>query len=82
MILLSKCLYKLLISSIDIQEFLSLSRFKINTLNTRDSDQFYLVFSNTNYFLNSPVNLLMVVANLYVFDCISYCLYYIFLIYF
>lgn len=71
MLLLSKCLYKLLIRSIDCQEFMSLIRFKINSPNTRDSKPFYPIFSNKNNISNSLVNhLLMVVGNLYIFEYI------------
>lgn len=69
-LLLSKYLQKLILGSIDCPEILSLIRFKINSLNTRDPKPFYPLFSTKNYILNSPANLLMTAGNTYIFDYI------------
>jgi len=69
-LLLSKCLQKLILGSIDCPEILSLIRFKINYLNTRDPKPFYPLFSTKNYISNSLANLLMTAGNTFVFDYI------------
>jgi len=67
LLLPSKFLQNMLLGLIDRHEILSLIRFKINSRNTRDPKPFYPFFSN--YILNSPANLRMVVAaNTYIFD--------------
>lgn len=43
-LLLSKCLQKLILGSIDCHEIISLIRFKMNNLNTRDPKYFYSIF--------------------------------------
>lgn len=47
-LLLSKFLQKLISGSIDCHDILSLIRFKINILNTRDPKPFYPLFSTKN----------------------------------
>lgn len=69
-LLLSKFLNKLLLGVIDCPELLSSINLKINNLNTRDPKPFYPQFSNKNYILNFPANLLMVAGNTYPFDFI------------
>jgi len=68
--LLSRFLHKLLSGLLDCPELLSLISLKVHELNTRDSKSFYPLFSNENYILNSPANLLMVAGNTYPFDFI------------
>jgi hypothetical protein len=62
-LLISKFLHIFLLSLIDCQKLLSLINLKINNLNTRDPKPFYSQFSNKNYILNSPANLLVVAGN-------------------
>lgn len=70
LLLLSKFLHKLITGVIDCPELLSLINFKINSLNTRNPMPFYPIFSNKNYVLNSPHNILMNAGNTYLFDFI------------
>jgi hypothetical protein len=69
-LLLSKFLLKLILGSIDCPEILSLIRFKINYLNSRDPKPFYPLLSTKNYILNSSANLFMTAGNTFVFDYI------------
>lgn len=58
LLLLSTFLHKLLFRASDYPEMLSLIRFKTGNFNTRNSTQFYPIFSNNYCVLNSPGNLL------------------------
>jgi hypothetical protein len=67
-LLLSKFLRNLISGSIDCPELLCLIRLKINSINTRDPKPFYQMYSNRNYILNCPANLLMTASNKFIFD--------------
>jgi hypothetical protein len=63
-------LHNLLLSLIVCLDLLSLINLKINNFNIRILKPFYPVFSNINYNLNSPENLLKVAGDMYSFDFI------------
>ena len=67
-LLLSKFLQNLLLGNIDCEKLLSLIRFKINFLNTRNTSLLYPTPYKTNYMMNSPSNVLMAAGNSITFD--------------
>lgn len=66
--LLSKYLHNLLLGNIDCREILSLIYFKINFLNTRNSDLFYSIPYKMNCMINSSFNILKAEGNSITFD--------------
>lgn len=61
-------LRKLIFGSTDCSELLCLTKFKMNSFNSRNSDPFYPIYSDENYLLHGLANLLMIAGNIHTFD--------------
>ena len=66
--LLFHFLQKLISGGYDCPDLLCLINFKINSFCSRNPMSFYSNYSDKNYMLNSPANLLMIAGNSYTFD--------------
>lgn len=74
-VLLFEFLHNLLLGNIDCEELLTFIRFKINSLNIRNSDLFYPIPYKMNYMINNPSNILMAAGNSITFDFVYHVLF-------
>jgi hypothetical protein len=58
-----KLLYKILNNLVDYPELLQNINFKLNPINCRNTNLFYIKHTRTNYMLISPSNVLMSAEN-------------------
>lgn len=70
LLLISHFLQKIISGGYDCPDLLFSINFKINSFNSRNPISFYPKYSDKNYMLNPPANLLMITGNTYTFDYI------------